>query len=252
MATLFISDLHLYAGRPAITELFLDFLRTRAAAAEALYILGDLFEFWVGDDATSEDQFRPIVDAIRRLTASGVPVRVMRGNRDFLMGPGFESDTGCRLLPDPSMVDLYGTRVLLMHGDTLCTADTEYMAFRTQIRNRAWQRDFLTKSLAERNTIFSSYREISKASTAKKSPEIMDVTQDAVESALRAHGAFNLIHGHTHRPGEHVFKLDGRKARRVVLGDWYQHGSVLRCDRDEWVLERLPLPARARLAGGRI
>jgi len=239
--TLFISDLHLCGARPAITGLFLDFLRRRARASDALYILGDLFEYWIGDEAVEQEEFRSIIRGLRELTASGTPVFVMHGNRDFLMGAGFEKASGGRLLKDPAHIDLYGTPTLLMHGDSLCTDDTEYMTFRAKVRNPAWQKEFLGKSVAERDRIVHDFREISKNSTAAKKPEIMDVNQKAVESVMREHRVQRLIHGHTHRPKEHVFNLDGRPARRMVLGDWYEQGSVLRVDDRGWQLESLPL-----------
>ncbi len=239
--TLFISDLHLCGARPAITGLFLDFLHRRARASDALYILGDLFEYWIGDEAVEQEEFRSIIRGLRELTASGTPVFVMHGNRDFLMGDGFENATGGRLLEDPAHIDLYGTPTLLMHGDSLCTDDTEYMTFRAQVRNPAWQKEFLGKSVAERDRIVHDFREISKNSTAAKKPEIMDVNQKAVESVMREHRVQRLIHGHTHRPKEHVFNLDGRPARRMVLGDWYEQGSVLQVDAQGWQLESLPL-----------
>jgi UDP-2,3-diacylglucosamine hydrolase len=239
--TLFISDLHLCGARPAITELFLDFLRRRARGADALYILGDLFEYWIGDEAVEQEEFRAIVRGLRELTAGGTPVFVMHGNRDFLMADSFEKATGCRLLADPARVDLHGTPTLLMHGDSLCIDDVEYMAFRAQVRNPAWQREFLARPVAERDGIVRDFREISKNSTASKKPEIMDVNQRAVEAIMREYGVQHLIHGHTHRPKEHVFTLDGRPARRMVLGDWYEQGSVLSVDARGWALEGLPL-----------
>jgi UDP-2,3-diacylglucosamine hydrolase len=239
--TLFISDLHLCGARPAITGLFLDFLRGRARTSDALYILGDLFEYWIGDEAVEQREFQSIIRGLHELTACGTPVFVMHGNRDFLMGDGFEKATGARLLKDPARIDLYGTPTLLMHGDSLCTDDTEYMAFRAQVRSPAWQQEFLGKSIAERDRIVHDFREISKNSTAAKKPEIMDVNQKAVESVMREHRVQHLIHGHTHRPKEHVFNLDGRPARRMVLGDWYDQGSVLSVDARGWMLEGLPL-----------
>jgi UDP-2,3-diacylglucosamine hydrolase len=230
MSTLFISDLHLSTERPAIGMLFLDFLRTRARQAEALYILGDLFEYWIGDDVAVLPEYRPLIDGLRELTAGGVPVHVMHGNRDFLLGHGFEQQTGCRLLPDPTVISLYGENTLLMHGDTLCTDDVAYLQFRVMVRNPDWVKMFLVKTIAERDAIVRNYREISKAATAVKKPEIMDVNQGAVEAALRQHGVRHLIHGHTHRPAQHQFELDGAPARRTVLGDWYDQGSVLVCD----------------------
>lgn len=244
MTTLFISDLHLTASRPAITELFLDFLEREARAADALYILGDFFEYWIGDDALDQAEYRPVIEALRRLAEDGTPVHVMHGNRDFLLGGRFERESGCRLIADPSVIDLYGTPVLLMHGDTLCTDDVDYLAFRAMARDERWQRGFLAKSVAERDAIARNYREQSELSTSQKPPEIMDVTQAAVAAALRAHGLRHLIHGHTHRPGEHLFDLDGACARRMVLGDWYRHGSVLRCAASGWTLATLPLLAR--------
>ena len=245
--TLFISDLHLCGARPAITALFLDFLRARARPAQALYILGDLFEYWIGDEAVEQKEFRPIIAGLRELTTAGTPVFVMHGNRDFLMGRGFEQATGCRLLADPARINLYGTPTLLMHGDSMCTDDIEYMHFRRTVRDAAWQEEFLKKSVAERDRIGSEYREISKNSTAAKEPEIMDVNQNAVESVMRKHHVHRLIHGHTHRPREHVFILDGRPARRMVLGDWYEQGSVLHVDANGWTLEGLPLADTAEM-----
>jgi UDP-2,3-diacylglucosamine hydrolase len=240
--TLFVSDLHLCAQRPAITRLFLDFLAGEARRAEALYVLGDLFEFWIGDDAADQDEFRAVVQGLRALSQSGVPLYFMYGNRDFLMRQRFEHDTGGRLLPDPTRVDLYGEPTLLMHGDLLCTADTDYFEFRKMVRDPRWQDQFLAKSLAERNALFNRYREISKNNVAQKPVEIMDVVSSAVENVMRRHSVRRLIHGHTHRPGEHVFALDGAPARRMVLGAWYEQGSVLRVTPQGWTLATLPAP----------
>ena len=245
MTTLFISDLHLTAGRPRITDLFFDFLDREARDAETLYILGDFFEYWIGDDALEQTEFRPIAQALRAVVDAGVPVNIMRGNRDFLLGGRFERETGCRLIVDPTVIDLYGTPTLLMHGDMLCTDDVDYLAFRKKTRAESWQREFLAKPSTERDAIARETREVSQQATAQKAPEIMDVTQAAVVAALRAHGVRHLIHGHTHRPGEHVFNLDGEPAHRIVLGDWYQQGSVLRCTTTNWTLAKLPLPAVA-------
>lgn len=246
MATLFISDLHLCDHRPAITTLFLDFLASRARRADALYILGDLFEYWIGDEALRQPEFQPIAVGLKTLTAAGVPVYVMHGNRDFLIGDVFARETGCRLLPDPTRIDLYGIATLISHGDAMCTDDVEYIAFRNMVREPAWQRAFLAKRPDERDAIVRSYREHSRVSIANKRPEIMDVTTDAVTALMQAHRVRHLIHGHTHRPGEHRFTIDGEAAHRVVLGDWYEQGSVLRCDASGWTLEQLPLPVRAR------
>lgn len=245
MTTLFISDLHLTADRPAITDLFLQFLDREARAADALYILGDFFEYWIGDEAVEQAEYSGIVAALRAVTRGGTPVFLMHGNRDFLIGPRFERASGCRLISDPTRIDLYGTHVLLMHGDVLCTDDVDYLAFRTMARTERWQREFLAKPVAEREAIVRSYREESRRSTAQKAPEIMDVTPQAVSAILREHGLRHLIHGHTHRPGEHVFDLDGAAAHRTVLGDWYEQGSVLRCDARQWKLAYLPPTIKA-------
>lgn len=244
MTTLFISDLHLTASRPDITALFLNFLDREARTAEALYILGDFFEYWIGDEAVDQDGHRPVIEALRAVTDGGIPVYFMHGNRDFLIAAHFARATGCQLIPDPTRIDLYGTPVLLMHGDTLCTDDIDYLAFRKMARDARWQRAFLAKPIAEREAIARGYREESRRSTSEKAPEIMDVTAHAVITALREHGVRHLIHGHTHRPGEHLFDLDGAPARRMVLGDWYTHGSVLRCDAAGWRLASLPLLTR--------
>ena len=246
MPTLFISDLHLCAERPDINELFLDFLAGSARRAEALYILGDLFEYWIGDEAIQDNDFRPIVDGLRGFSDSGIPLFFMHGNRDFLLGRDFEKATGGRLLTDPTVIDLYGTNILLMHGDTLCTDDTEYQAYRRMVRDEQWQRTFLAKSVAQREGIVRKLREVSNAATAGKKDEIMDVAQSTVETVMRAHGIRRLIHGHTHRPAEHIFNLDGSEVRRMVLGAWYEQGSVLRCDKRGWALETLSVHRKTK------
>lgn len=242
MSTLFISDLHLEPARPDITSQALAFLDTEARAADALYILGDLFEAWVGDD-DPEPEKRRVMAALRRLADAGLPCYFMHGNRDFLVGEGFAADSGCTLLADPTIVELHGTPVILMHGDTLCTDDHEYQAFRRTVRNPDWQRAMLARPLAERIAIARQLRETSAASMAGKPMDIMDVNQDAVIAAMRAHGVYTLLHGHTHRPAIHRFALDGRDAVRIVLGDWYTQGSVLNWDVDGFVLRTLPRPA---------
>lgn len=242
VTTLFISDLHLCAERPRITELFLDFLTREAAAAEALYILGDLFEYWIGDDALAstegDDGMQAIVAALRRLTAAGVPVFVQHGNRDFLLGADFCAATGCELLPDPSLIDLYGEPTLLMHGDLLCTDDLEYQQVRRQLRDPRWIAQFLAHTRSERAALVRGYRAQSQAVTQAKPAEIMDVNSDAVAAAMASHGVRQLIHGHTHRPAVHRLP----HGRRIVLGDWYEQGSVLACDADGCRLRGLPAP----------
>ena len=242
MATLFISDLHLDPARPDITSQALAFLEAETRAADALYILGDLFEAWVGDD-DPEPEKRRVIAALKALTDGGLPCYFMHGNRDFLVGAGFAAASGCTLLEDPTIIDLHGTRVMLMHGDTLCTDDHEYQAFRKMVRNPDWQRAMLSRPLVERLAIARQLRETSAASIAGKSMEIMDVNQGAVVGAMRAHGVYTLLHGHTHRPAVHRFEVDGHDAVRIVLGDWYTQGSVLSWDADGFVLRTLPRDA---------
>jgi UDP-2,3-diacylglucosamine hydrolase len=239
VSVLFISDLHLDPARPDITDQFLAFLRDEAAAAEAMYILGDLFEAWVGDD-DPEPEKRRVVKALKALKIGGPPCFFMRGNRDFLTGEVFAARAGVRVLPDPSVVDLYGERVLLMHGDTLCTDDTEYQAFRRTVRDPAWQERFLAQPLAHRLAMAAQARDASRRHTGAKPAAIMDVNADAVAEALRSAGVDTLVHGHTHRPGVHTRRVDGRATTRIVLGDWYEQGSVLRWDRSGYRLDVLP------------
>lgn len=229
MSILFISDLHLSNARPEITALFLEFLQQRASLADALYILGDLFEVWLGDDMVLPD-YAEAIQAMHKLTAQGVPLYVMHGNRDFLLSETFAQQTGARLLADPSVIDLYGTPTLLMHGDTLCTDDIEYQKFRSMVRDPDWQAQLLAKTPQERLALARQYREISKNEMAGKSAEIMDVNAAAVKTAMQQHQVQQLIHGHTHRPAVHQLQLaDNQDARRIVLGDWYTQGSVLEC-----------------------
>jgi len=227
MTTLLISDLHLDPQRPRILDLFADLLAGEARRADALYILGDLFDSWIGDDDDAALAAQ-VAQATRALRDSGVPIWFMHGNRDFLLGADYAARAGMSLLADPSVVELGGERVLLMHGDTLCTDDTEYLKFRALVRDPRWQAQFLAKPLAERRAFAAQARGESRRHTSAAKPEIMDVNQEAVAAAMRTHGVHKLIHGHTHRPATHHFDLDGRTAERVVLGDWYEQDSVLR------------------------
>ena len=237
--TLFISDLHLDAARPEIVGLFRRFLAGLGPDnCAALYVLGDLFEAWIGDDEDDPAALQVLAD-LGGLVQRGVPLYLMRGNRDFLMGSGIEATTGATLLPDPCVIDLNGRRVLLMHGDTLCTGDKDYQHFRHMVRDPAWQAGFLARPLAERRAMAAALRETSRQETAGKAPQIMAVSPEAVATALREHGVDLLIHGHTHRPAIHDFELDGRPRRRIVLGDWYEQGSVLRCQDGDCQLETL-------------
>ena len=241
MTTLFISDLHLEPTRPAITALLLDFLHQRARRAEALYILGDLFEAWIGDDDDAELGY-VVAEALRALSDSGTPIFFIHGNRDFLLGARFATISGMQLLPESVVIELAGEPLLLMHGDTLCTDDTGYQKFRAQVRDPAWQAHVLALPLAQRRVLAGQLRETSQQATQQKAADITDVNPAAVDAALRAHGVRHLIHGHTHRPGLHEWTLDGRPARRTVLGDWFARGSVLCRDATGWRLENLPLP----------
>lgn len=243
MATLFISDLHLTEERPEIIALFRTFLREQAAHAEALYILGDLFEAWLGDDAVSADM-QPVLDELARLTRSGIPVFILVGNRDFLIGEQFARMTGCTLLPDPSVIKLYGTDTLLMHGDTLCTDDVDYQQFRRQVRDPTWQAAVLAKSIEERMAMARAARAESALRTREKSDAIMDVNENAVLEVFRSHGVTRLIHGHTHRPAIHQLWVDETPVTRIVLGDWYDQSSVLSVSEDGVELTS-PAPTQA-------
>jgi UDP-2,3-diacylglucosamine hydrolase len=228
MTTLFISDLHLDTGQTALWDQCLDFLRTEASQADALYILGDLFEAWVGDDDSGAEKHR-VINALHVLTRDRqVPCYFMRGNRDFLAGDVFAAHSGCTLLDDPTVVEIYGQPVLLMHGDTLCTDDVDYQEFRALVRDPMWQQNFLAMSLEHRQAMARKARDASRTQTAGKSNEIMDVNQESVVEAMKTHKVRTLIHGHTHRPGIHEFQIGNTKVRRIVLGDWRERGSVLR------------------------
>jgi UDP-2,3-diacylglucosamine hydrolase len=231
VTTLFVSDLHLDAGWPAAGRQFVQFLSAAARPADALYVLGDLFESWVGDDDLDPHR-ELIIAALRELTAQGVPVFVMQGNRDFLLGAGFAAASGCMLLADPTVLELYGERVLLTHGDLLCTGDIAYQRLRAQVRRPAWQRRFLRLPLATRRALAGAARAGSQLHTQRVQPEIMDVDAAAVQSALRSSGARWLVHGHTHRPGSHDYRQGDELTRRLVLGAWYEQGSVLRWPAD--------------------
>ncbi|MEY2855388.1 MAG: UDP-2,3-diacylglucosamine diphosphatase [Pseudomonadota bacterium] len=228
---LFVSDLHLDAAAPDAIAQFMAFLEGEARQATALYILGDLFESWIGDDDDEPARSR-VCEALRRFTRDGHPCFVMCGNRDFLLGTGFEARTGCRLLPDPVLLEWGAVRALVSHGDPLCTADHSYQEFRTLVRDVRWQHGYLSLPLATRRLLAAAARSGSRAHTTRTRPYIMDVAPAAVEAAFRVADTNLLIHGHTHRPDVHVLKLDGRERTRIVLGDWYDQGSVLRLRAD--------------------
>jgi UDP-2,3-diacylglucosamine hydrolase len=239
MTALFISDLHLTAGDAETTRRFVDFMDGPARAASELYILGDLFEAWIGDD-DDDPRLRPIVAAIERLTNAGVECALMHGNRDFLLGRRFCEETGARLLGDYERIELFGQPVLLTHGDLLCSDDTRYMTLRAELRSAAWQRDFLARPLAERRQIASDLRQLSATEIAAKDDYIMDVNQATVERTMREHEVALLVHGHTHRPAVHRFDLDGRPAARIVLSAWYHDPSIVRWTAAGFDLELLP------------
>ncbi|MEY3743278.1 MAG: hypothetical protein RLZZ541_333 [Pseudomonadota bacterium] len=238
---LFISDLHLCASRPEITRAFLDFLSNTATNAHSLYILGDLFEYWAGDDDLEQHQI--LIAAFKALASCGVKLYLMHGNRDFLIGTCFCSAANIQLLADPTLITLHGKRVLLSHGDALCTDDVDYQKFRYQVRESQWQQDFLMQPIATRKQQIEAIRLRSEEEKSQKLAQIMDVNQDAVAALFSAYNYPELlIHGHTHRPNQHKFQLDGHQVTRWVLGDWYEQGSYLACDQNGCKAEALPSP----------
>ncbi|KPJ96767.1 MAG: hypothetical protein AMJ55_01740 [Gammaproteobacteria bacterium SG8_15] len=232
MSTLFISDLHLSGERPDIIKLFLEFMANRAPQSDTLYILGDLFEVWLGDDFIPPEA-QPLLDALRAYASAGHDLFVMHGNRDFLLGDRFAELTGCQLLPDPTIIDLYGTKTLIGHGDLLCTDDVDYMKFRHQVRNPEWQQAFLAKSVEERIALAKQ--------TSSLAEEIMDANQNTVEQVMLDYDVKQMIHGHTHRPNTHHFMLENEERTRIVLGDWYEQGSLLECNEHGCQLQALPV-----------
>ena len=224
---LFISDLHLSPEYPATVQRFLDFLNNRAPQASAIFILGDLFDAWIGDD-NNEAPYQDIRVQIGLLTSSGTEVLIQHGNRDFLLGDDFCRHTGTQLIPDEMVVDLFGTKTLLMHGDTLCTDDTGYLKAREYLRSDDFANDFLGRKLEERKVIAADYRKQSGEATSLLPGDIMDVNQSAVESVMNKHGVTRLIHGHTHRQAKHKFELNDKPHERIVLGEWHaDHGMAL-------------------------
>ena len=247
MTTLFISDLHLDGIHPEITDQFLEFLQGEASHAEALYILGDLFEAWIGDDDPDPDKQRAIA-GIRELTSSGVPCYVMHGNRDFLLGKRFCEATGSKLLDDATVIELYGQRVLLMHGDTLCIDDHSYQRLRRIVRNPFVKLGLRALSLRQRQKLAQKMREGSKAhieAADRTSSYIMDVNAGAVAAAFEQTEVRYIVHGHTHRPAVHEVQIGNRTVTRIVLGDWYEQGSVLRWSETGFELVGLTRTQRA-------
>jgi UDP-2,3-diacylglucosamine hydrolase len=229
--SLFVSDLHLTEERPEANERFISFVEGKARDAEALYILGDFFEYWVGDDDLGDPFNAVIAGLLANLTRSGVRLYFLHGNRDFLIGERFCAATGARALPDPSVHEVEGVKTLLVHGDTLCTDDLEYQAWRRRARDPAFQAEFLAKPLAERRQAVLEMREKSRLVVQGKTPQIMDVNEHAVREAMRSHRVRRLMHGHTHRPGRHALEVDGERCERWVLPDWYGRGGYIEVNR---------------------
>jgi UDP-2,3-diacylglucosamine hydrolase len=224
---LFISDLHLSAEAADRLQLFLHFLKTRATTAETLYILGDLFDAWLGDDARLPLAVA-IEQALRELSESSTQLKVMHGNRDFLLGEAFCKASGAELIGDPCLIDLYGVPTLLMHGDLLCTDDQDYQAFRKQVRSPQFTSHFLSLEIEQRIAVAQEYRAKSGEANALKSDAIMDVNQQAVEQHIQQYQAQQLIHGHTHRPADHRFSISNQTITRHVLGEWHgDHAEIL-------------------------
>jgi len=236
--TLFISDLHLSAEQPDSMAAFKRFVAEivqrvsaeRGRRAEALYILGDLFDYWAGDDDLDDAFHAEVIAALRSLKQHGIGVYLMHGNRDLLMGEVLANACQATLLNDPALIDLYGTPTLLSHGDTLCTHDAEYQRYRAQVHDADFQRQFLAKSLVDRKAYIAQLRSRSMTEKENKGSAIMDVSDEAVAALLREHGYPRLIHGHTHRPGNHEHIIDGHACERWVLGDWNNKANALRCD----------------------
>ena len=236
---LFIADLHLDPARPEAIRSFLGFVAGPARTASALFILGDLFEAWIGDDARPEDE--PVAPALAALAAAGTDVFLMHGNRDFLIGEAFTSAAGATLLEEPTRIEVDNEPVLLEHGDALCTDDETYQAFRRQVRDPAWQAEFLALTPEARLEQARAARIQSGSDTAGKADAIMDVNSQAVQQRLASWQAKRLIHGHTHRPGRHALTVAGTPCERIVLGDWFEQASVLWVDEGRYQLESTPL-----------
>lgn len=243
-SALFISDLHLSDAQPNTLRVFLSFLRGPARSAEALYVLGDLFEYWAGDDDLDAPLNRTVREALADVAGAGVSIFFLAGNRDFLLGDAFARAAQIELLPDPTLIEIAGERVLLTHGDALCTDDSAYQAYRKQVRVPAWQSAFLDRPLAERKQIIEGLRQQSEAAKQVKATEIMDVNSSAVEGLLREHAYPALLHGHTHRPAHHVLQVDGRQCERWVLEDWQDDAPYIRWDASGAKMLRYAPPGR--------
>jgi UDP-2,3-diacylglucosamine hydrolase len=238
--TLFLSDLHLSPDRPATAAAFEAFCAGPARAAAAIYVLGDLYDWWIGDDQLDDPFAARVAAALRGVTAAGVPVHVARGNRDFLYGPRFEHDTGASLLPEQLVVDVNGVPTVLLHGDELCTADLDYQRYRARMRTPETRRRLLALPAFVRRWIARSLRSKSRDQSPLKPESILDVAEDAVVATFRAHGVARMIHGHTHRPATHHVDVDGRHCERIVLADWHDRGHWLEVGAEGWVRRDIP------------
>lgn len=229
MYTLFISDLHLHESRPQITRAFFHFLHTQAINAESLYILGDFFDAWIGDDDDAELP-QQVADELLALTRNGVTVYFMHGNRDFLLGDSYAKKSGMIIVPEGTVIDLYGTATLLVHGDALCTDDKDYQAFRAMVRSPQWQQQVLAQPLAARRALAAQLRDKSQSMNSLKAADIMDVTPAEVVKQMEEAKVQVMIHGHTHRPARHKLLANNRPAERIVLGDWHDFAWCIRAD----------------------
>jgi UDP-2,3-diacylglucosamine hydrolase len=231
MHTLFISDLHLHESRPQVTRAFFQFLYTQAVHAEALYILGDFFDAWIGDDDNS-DLAQDVANGLHKLRELGVAIYFMHGNRDFLLGATYAKKAGMELIPDGITIDLYGTPTLLMHGDSLCTDDVEYQQFRAMVRSPQWQQQILAQPIAARRALAAQMRAKSQSMNSQKADDIMDVSPAEVLAQMEGAGVTRMIHGHTHRPARHQLVIAGKPAERIVLGDWHEAGWCIKADQN--------------------
>jgi len=229
MTTFFISDIHISEQYPEIGEQLIDFLENQAQQSDALYILGDLFEYWLGDDDTNHE-YKKIKSTLKLYTDKKIPTYLMHGNRDFLIGETFANETGITILPDPSIIDLYGEKILISHGDIFCTDDIEYQLSRESTRNPNWQKMILGKSLKERKKLAYEARKKSSKHTRQTKKILMDVNQNEINETFKKYGLNQIIHGHTHKPAIHNSMINGELYKRIVLGDWYDQGSVLKWD----------------------
>jgi UDP-2,3-diacylglucosamine hydrolase len=236
MNTKFISDLHLNETRPQVTQAFFAFLRDQTKSTEALYILGDFFDAWIGDDDDTPLN-KEVALELNNLSKKGTRIFLMHGNRDFLLGQQFAQNAGAELIAEGAVINLYNHPTLLLHGDSLCTADKNYMAFRQQVRSNAWQTHILSQPLDARRQLAAQLREKSQAMNSLKAEDIMDVTQDEVIKVMREASVTRLIHGHTHRPARHRLTIEGVPAERIVLGDWHDKGWAITATQNTFELE---------------